>query len=98
MKHRHIMVALAILLIALSACTGKKTEAEENASANTSTEEATAQTATGDSMNATPAQPVEFAGAHILIQYKGSQRADSTNHSDQGRGTRTGQADRRARP
>jgi parvulin-like peptidyl-prolyl isomerase len=79
MKHRHIMVALAILLIALSACNGKKTEAEESASsADTGTEQATAQNASGDSMSATPAQPVEFAGAHILIQYKGSQRADST--------------------
>ncbi len=79
MKHRHIMLALAILLVALSACNGKKAEADGDAtSADNGSQQATAQDASGDSMSGTEAEPVEFAGAHILIMYQGSQRAPAT--------------------
>ncbi len=94
MKKLTLLAAIAALVFLVAACGGKKTSEQSavDSSKATTSEEASAsgsesQVSRGDTgaqdesavdTTATPDQPVEFAGAHILIMYKGSRRADDS--------------------
>ncbi len=77
MNNRHLIALLiALLMFSLTACSGEG-ESEDNAAAE-ATQDEQVETTEVQQVPPPPEEPVEFAGAHILIMYQGSMRAPET--------------------